>query len=293
MYFLIIPMVLAFAVENILWKRNRLKPLTSLIGNAIWRFVFVMSVFLVFLAIMGDGVFDGLTWGVVGLTFTLHIFGVSAVMLWVKTMQNLCVSIAEPLSLFRIIPLTLLSWVIFGGRLTVWEILLVTLIFLLCGSLGFFQGRTEADKGCFKKGVCYIALWTCCVVSMDLIINHMSYTGVHPITFSALRAITFLMVASTVFLIFKRGGRITAIKTVLRNKIMIAIGAIFAVHSILFITLLLHIDNVGILTAIGVASVPLVVLWGVVFMRDRLRWYSFVFIAMIVACVAALTIIST
>ncbi|MCL2570694.1 MAG: hypothetical protein FWE16_05865 [Firmicutes bacterium] len=311
MHLLLIPMILAFAMESLLWKRNKLKPLVSLVGNACWRFVFVTSVFLVFFAINGTSVFYGLTWRIVGFTFLLHIFGVSVVMLYVKILQNMCVSIADPLQLFRIIPLTLLSWVIFGGSLSYWEITLVVLIFIFCAGLGFFQGRHEnwlrkrccapalngsapSNAGNFKHGLLFLLLWTVCVVGMDLIINYMSYTGIHPITFSALRAVTFLGVAFAVFMIFKRGERVKSIWIALKNKKMMAIGAIFAVHSILFITMLLHIDNVGILTSIAVVgAVPIVVLCGTLIMKEKIKWYSYVFITLIVACVVALTLITT
>ena len=301
MFLLLIPMILAFAIESLLWKKNKLKPLASLIGNAFWRFVFVVGVFLIFFAVTGVSVFDNLTWRIVGFIFLLHVFGVSAVMLMVKIMQNMCVSIADPLTLFRIVPLTILSWLIFGGGLTYQEIILVVLIVAFCSALGFFQGRHEAKlkkqcctpQGDFKKGVLYLLLWSVCVVIMDLIINYMSYTGLHPITFSALRAVTFLMAASAVFLIFKRGNRVRTILTAIKNRTMIIIGAIFAIHSILFITLLSYIENVGILIAIGVASVPIVVLCGTLFMREKLKWYSFAFIGLIIACVVLLTIITT
>ena len=309
-YFLLFPMIIGFASESLLWKRNKLKPLVSLIGNATWRFVFVFSVFMVFFAINGTEVLENLTWEVLGFTLLLHVFGVSAVMLMVKIMQNMCVSIVEPLSLFRIIPLTILSWLIFGGNLSPWEFILVALIFIFCASLGFFQRRHESNlkKACcmpalegsvenleapvgdFNKGLIYMALWTICAVTMDLIINHMSHTGVHPITFSALRAITFLGVAFLVFMIFKRGDRKASLVKAVKNKIMIAIGAIFALHSILFITLLLNVDNVGILAAIGVTSVPLVVLCGTLLMKEKIKWYSYIFIGLIVLCVIILTI---
>ena len=308
MFFLLIPMILALAVESLLWKRNKLKAFTSLLGNAIWRFVFVVLVFLVFLAIYGATAFYGLTWEVVGFTFLLHVFGVSAVVLWVKTMQNMCVSIADPLSLFRIIPLTILSWAIFGGSLSFIDILLVTLIFISCASLGFFQGRhehilqkeccrpgstTPKPEGNFKKGLLYVALWCACFVCMDLILNHMSNTGVHPITFSFLRVVTFLLVVVVLFLIFKKGGRKPALITALKDKNMMLIGLMFAIHSIIFITLLLNMDNVGILSAISVAAIPLVVLCGVFLMKEKIKWYSYIFIAAIVTCVVLLSVLST
>jgi len=296
-------MIIAFALENLIWKRNKLKPLVSLVGSAIWRFVFVMSACLVVFAIIGLDIFDGINPTVVGMTFLLHVFGVSAVLLWVKTMQNMCISVADPLSLFRIIPLTIASWLIFGGTLTYVQVALVVGIFVFCASLGFAQGYHENKQkkiccdiqkhtGDFKKGTLFLLMWCVCVVAMSLIINYMTYMKVNPFGFSALRAVTFLISAFVVFMIFKRGEKLSSVKSAFLDKNMMMIGAAFAVGSLLFIVLLGYFDNVGILEAIGVASVTIVVLCGTLFMKEKLKWYSFILIGLILACVAVLSIIT-
>ena len=288
-------MILAFAAETILWKRNKLKALDSLFANALWRMIFVVAAFLI-VWIFTDNIFEGMTWGSVGLAFLIQIFGSTAIIAWSQTMKNMAVSLAQPLSLFRIIPLTLVSLLLFPGETSLWEILLVTGIAIFCFSLGFFQGRLEVKStkdGNYKKGILYLLLWIVCFVSIDLIVMWATRTEVNPVAFSAVRVVAFFMVATAIFLILKKGGRREAIIAGFKNRNMMFIGVCFAVSSLLFIVLLTGMDNVGVLSALVVASVPLVVLYGVIFNKDRIKWYSYLLIAATVASVVVLSVISS
>jgi len=287
-------MIIAFAAETILWKRNKLKPLDAVLANAFWRFVAIITVFLVLL-IFSDDLFVDLTWEAVGWAFAIQLFGASAIMAWSITLKNMAVSLAQPLSLFRIIPMTLVSFLIFGGGLSFWEIGLVAAIAVFCFSLGYLQGRHETKSvkdGNYKKGLFFLLVWIFCFTSIDLIVMQATRTGVNPITFSAIRSVAFLMASTIIFFSFRK-QRAEGLRILFKDRNMIFIGIAFAVSSLLFITILTQMDNVGILSAFVVASVPLVVLYGAIFLRDKIKWYNYVFITLIIGCVVALTIITT
>ncbi|MCL2177490.1 MAG: hypothetical protein FWB72_06095 [Firmicutes bacterium] len=292
---LLIPMILALAAENLLWKRNKLKPLDALVANSVWRFVFIVGAFLVVFAFTGVEIFDNFTPSVLLLSLSINAIGAVAVLAWVKTMQFMCVSISEPLSLFRIIPLALLSWLIFGGALSTTEILLIIAMFILCASLGFFQGRFETKckiSPHFARGVLFLLLWVACFVAMDLIVQYATRLELNAFKFSALRATTFVLFCFALVLIVRRGKNLKPIVEALKNTNMILIGLAFAVSSLIFMILLADIGNAGILAALSVASIPLVVLAGVFLMKDRVRWYSYILIAGIVTCVVLLSLYS-
>ena len=299
-------MIIAFAAETILWKRNKLSTLDALFANAFWRFVFVVLAFFLLWPIMGtDEMFYRVGWETVGWAFAIQIFGAGAIIAWAQTMKNMAVSLAQPLSLFRTIPITLASFLIFRGELSIWQILLVIAISVFCFSLGYFQGRQEIKStkdGNYKKGVLFLLLWIFCFSSIDIMVQAAARTGANPITFSAIRVFAFFLTSALIYIILRRRHLREGFSNVFKkDRNMKYIGIMFAVSSLLFIVLLAgmpainlpRMENAGVLSALVVASVPLVVLYGVIFNKDRIKWYSFVLMALVIFSVIALTMFTT
>ena len=298
MFMFIIPMILFFTVESLLWKKNRKSPLQTLFGTTFWSLIAITIVFVTTLLNVDDP-FVNFSWAVIGFISLQAGLVICNILLWVGVMKSLPLSIAEPTALSRVILLTILSVAIFGGDLGLLEILLVCGIFVSCVGLSFFQGKykkREMDRN-YIKGLFLLFLWVLTSVSINLIATHLlkpaafGGLGVRPITQAATQVFLIFVITLVIFLIKQPKQLWTTVKESFDNKIHMCIGASGVFGRICFsIILATTAINVGILTAIQIATVALVVIYSVIFVKERPKILSYFFIAAIIACAVVLSL---
>ncbi|MCL2846639.1 MAG: hypothetical protein FWE38_03025 [Firmicutes bacterium] len=289
---LVIPMVLLLTLESLLWKRNRRAPMVSLLGTTVWSLVFVAIAFFATLP-FEDTPFQNYSWEIIGFTVLQVTFIICNILLWVKIMRKVPLSVAEPIALFRIILLTVFAWIIFGGALTTVQIILGSVIFLSCMALGYIQGKnkahltTDRDMG---GGMFLLFLWVLTSVGINLVTQQIMRSGVRPITHATIQNIFILVVVIVMFLIRQPRELGHAFKTILRDRNHIGIGFGGAVGRICFsFALSIFSVNVGLLTAVQVATVALVVALSAVIYKEKVRWYAY---PLIIAIIVSATVIS-
>lgn len=297
--FFIIPMVLFFAVESLMWKKNRKSPLQTLYGTTFWSLISIAIVFVTTL-LYEDAPFRNVDWAVMGFICLQVGFVVSNILLWVGVMKCLPLSIAEPIALSRVILLTILSVAIFGGVLSTAQIVCVGVIFASCIGIGFFQGKykkREMDVN-YLKGLLLVFLWVLCSVSINLITPHLvkpvvaGGLGVLPITQAAIQVFLIFVVATVIFLVKKPKELWPTIKDSFNNKVHMVIGASGVFGRVCFSVILsVFAINVGILTAIQMAVVALVVCYSIIFLKERPHLASYFFIAVTIAGAVVLSLI--
>ena len=311
-YFLILGMVVAATAEALCWKKNQRGPLDTLIGSALWGAIIATPVLLITL-LTADDVFQHVTLAVIGHTLLVNLFTMICIMAWVMVLKNMPISIAKPISLVRLVFLTFFSWLIFGGELGAWQIIMVGLIFVFCSSLGYLQGKdagTSNTMSCtsgplgqcgpscvitckanpdFKKGLLYMGIWVTSLIALEMFAKTVMETGIRSTTYVFVRFWLLFIVVIPLLFIYKNGFKKT--KAACLDKYVIAIGILWATVSTFFNTLLGQGMNVGIVSAINTASVPLVIIGGVLIFREKVKWYSYIFIALILACAVVLSLL--
>ncbi|MCL2846227.1 MAG: EamA family transporter [Firmicutes bacterium] len=334
-YLLVIPMVIASTAEALLWKKNKRGPLEAAGGSALWGLVLSAVVFAVTVFI-GQDVFANITWQNIGLIVAVNVFTIICVGSWVMVLRNMPISIASPISLVRLVFLVFFSWLIFGGDLSIWQILVVGLIFIVCAMLGYFSERTPAstpglahnepdakltnrahdvggerrehiaktlgvteglmwkqiggnrvDETSFRRGLTFMAIWIVSLIGLEMCATAVIRSDVLPTTYVMLRFGIFFLMALFLLLLFKRRETVD----ILLDKYLIGIGILWATASTFF-NILLQTMNAGIVSAINTASVPLVILGGVIFFREKIRNLSYIFIFLILALTIGLSLLS-
>jgi len=289
---LIIGMILFLTFESLLWKKNRKSPLVTLFGTTAWSLVFVGAAFLIMLTFT-DNMFANLTWAYFGfLAIQVGLITINIV-LWVHIMKVMPLSIAEPLTLLRVILLALFAFWIFSSPLSVPQIILGSAIVLGVMALGLIQGKKKAfGEENYRKGILLVLLWVASSVTLNLINQHIMRMGVHPMTHPTLQTALMFVAVTAFFIIAKPKEFLPACKTVFTNKIFMGIG-LGGVGGRLcfFFALSIFGVNIGILTALQVAAVALVVALSALFYKERVKWYSYVIILIIIGAATALSLV--
>ena len=312
-YVLMVGMVLASAIEALLWKKNQHGPLETMVGSALWGSV-IASPILIGTIFFYDNIFVGWAWDLIGYTVLVNVFTMICVAAWVMVLRNMPISIANPISLVRLVFLMFFSWLIFGGGLSIWEILLVGGIFFFCAMLGYFQmrgGKNQSTLSCscgplgqcgpsctpterqvhnYKMGLLYMGVWLVSLVALEMFAKTVMSRDVIATTYVFIRFWLFFVACIPLIFILRR-GRLKQTARAVASPYIIGIGILWAVASALFNTLLGMGMNVGIVSAINTAAVPLVILGGVLIFKERIRWYSYIFIILILASTVTLSLI--
>ena len=287
-YVLTVALVLIAAIEGICWKANRQSPLDTIFGISVIGVFFALAIFGLSFS-WEDAPFANLTWTTVGWTALINVLVIIRVMAWVKILKYVFLSVADPLSLLWLVFLTFFSWLIFGGSLGGWEIGAVALILVSGMALGFGQ-RSERGHRNYKLGLAFLVLWLVAAVTNELLAKQITIEGLAPATYSALRFLIIVPMCLVLYLVLRRNP-IKTLKSVCRDKIIIAISFLFAVGTVVYMTLLVGM-NVGVLHSILTAATPLVVLMSIFIFKERLRWYNYIFIALILVGAVGLALLS-
>jgi len=304
-------MVLASSIESLLWKKNKYGPFDTMIVSGLWGFL-LGALVLPFAIIWNDNIFANITGMTILYTIMVNIFTIICVAAWVMVIRNMPVSIADPLSLVRLVFLLFFSMLIFGGVISIWEIILVGAIFILCSALGFIQGRKtgansimacscgplgQCGPACvtpaectqnFTKGIAYMILWVASLVALEMFATAAIRGGIFPPTYIFIRFGLFFVMSLPIVLVFK--SEVVKNPRILFDRWLAGIGALWALASIFFNTLMRTL-NVGVVSALSTATVPIVVIGGVFIFKEKVKWHSYIIIFMILACVVTLSLV--
>jgi len=294
-------MIFFTAVEGLLWKKNRKSPLQTLFGATFWSLIAITIVFATSL-IYDDSPFRNIDLAVMGWICLQVALIVVNVLLWVQIMRCLPLSIAEPIALSRLIFITLLAAVLFPlvASITNWQIVCVVVIFLSCIAIGFFQGkykRREMDAN-YPKGLILLVFWVLSISALGLIIQYLLMPtflggrGVNPMAMNMIQILLVFAVCVTIYLIKKPKELWATIKESFNDKVHMGIGA-SGVYGRICISVIIALTgmNRGILEAIQMAAVALIVLYCVIFWKERPRLIAYFFIALTIAGAVILSLI--
>jgi drug/metabolite transporter (DMT)-like permease len=291
-------MILFFTLESPLWKKNRQSLHVTLLGTTFWSLIAVIIAFAISFALPHNG-FTNYSWLAFGLVSAQAVLVVFNILLWVAIMRCMPLSIAEPVALFRVILLTVLAFLIFGGALSVTKILLVVAIFLAVVGISLLQTigkKRQIDKN-YLKGFLLLFIWVLTSVGINLINQYVvgpvrfGNLGVPPITHATIQTILVFAVALIYFLIKRPREIKPAFGIILKNKIHMGIGASGVFGRVCFTIVLAFTGmNVGVLTAIQMATVALVVIYSVIFLKERPKLLSYFLIAVTIGCAVALSL---
>jgi|GEM_PF-3817290 len=287
-------MVLAFTAEGLLWKSNKRDKYTSMLGISVWSSIAGIVFGAIWTAI-DPSIWHDVTWRQVGLTFVISIFMSVRLFSWLGVLKRMHISIAEPLSLLPIVVIVPLSWWLFGGTLIWIEITLLVVILLFGSKFGYFQTKHEISNcecGKFKKGLLFLVLWASAAIPSDLLIQYVSESGLSPGAYQLMRRSMITAIVGVALFAFNRKKFKPALLTGLKcpNFALIAVTSVIggATYFALAGTM-----NVGVLNAINVATTVLIVLGGALFFRERLRWYNYIFVSIILGSIVALSIVGS
>lgn len=300
---LLIPMILFFTVENLLWKKNKHSPLESLFGVAFWSVIAVAIGFCISL-IWTPQPFANYTWTVFGFVTLQAMLVVFNILLWVLIMKLMPVSIAEPISMVRVFLMALFSLWIFGSPISLMQGILISSIFLSCVTVSLLQtiGKKKSTPNIVDRnhaiGLALVFVWVLTSVGINLINQHvlspvfLGGLGVPPITHATIQTLMVFVFALIVLTCYKPQKLLPTMRIILTDKVHIGIGASGVFARICFSAILYYTAmNVGILNAFEMASTALVVIGGVVLFKERPKLVSYFFIAIIIACAVSLSLV--
>ena len=246
--------------------------------------------------IFTDGMFDNISWAYIGLTTIQAGLIITNIFLWVHIMRTTPLSVAEPLSLLRVIVLTVLAFLIFqNGVITVTEIVFGSILVAACMLLGYFQGKSKShlakDKN-YQRGMFLLLAWVACSVTLNLINQHiLQNIRVHSVTHATMQNAFMFVTIVAFLLVFKTKEFMPTFKSAIKDKNYIGIGLGGVGGRIcFFFALSMFGINVGILAALQVASVALVVALSAWLYKERVRWFSYILIAIIIAAATIMSL---
>ena len=114
----------------------------------------------------------------------------------------------------------------------------------------------------------------------------------------SIHVITLVMVATFIFPVFSiitllstKQSPIKTIKELWKDKVLMAVAIPDTFWVLFYIPLALRM-NIGLLDAILVSATALTVIAGVVILKEKVRWYSYIIIAIILGCAVAISLLN-
>ena len=290
-FLLLIPLIASYVLSSLVYKWNRQSPLVTIFSFAFFGTIITAVMFALSFA-WTKTQFDNLSWDVWLLILARAAITILQIFLWVKGIKYVPVSIADPFSLNNMLFLLGFSWVIFGDALPWWSILLVVIIYVTCFIMGILQHKQEGTTGNAKnyaKGLAWIFLWTVAATGGTLLTRYIA-EDINIFTMAFIKS-AFVLALCLLLIIVCRQSIVKIFKTVIGDKVQYGIGFFDNINIYFYIPLAL-VMNLGVLDAITVTATIIVILIGVVFMKEKLRWYIYPFMIAAIACSVALAVLS-
>jgi len=289
---LLIPAIVTSVVGSLVYKKNDKPSYMALFSNIVWG-VIIGAVSFGLGFILFDDVFANITWATMGMIIFQSVIGSLCVLTWAKGVKDVPCSIADPFSQMRMFFMLGISWLIFNDTATSIDIILVCVIFLACMTMGIWQYKSEQHKGSKKYfwGLLWLCVWvllsTANLGSMRMIADN----GVHITTFVFFSGFITALICLPVFFFTKKINKET-LQCSFKDKWLAGIGITDNIWILFYIPLAMVL-NLGVLDAIMVVAPALVVVFGLFLFREKIKWYIYPLIVIILGCAIALSLLST
>ncbi len=291
-YLLLIVMIFSNAGETIGYKNTKCQSqLDVLYGVTLWSFILSIPTLAIFLLIKSDGLFENLSWVNFAFIVIATILTISSIALWASASKHLPMSIAEGVSEIYIAFLTFFSWLLFGGKLNAWHIVLISIVVIACLVLAFIQNKgTKCAKSYnYKLGFIFLAVWVVLSIVKGLVPGALANNGMNGIAYNfILNAVMFFAVF--IFIAFRRKAIFKVTKLVLRDPWLFVIGLCRIASQISLIYLALKM-NLGIVEAVSVFGIVIIMLYERLIMKEKISIASYIILLIIAFATAVLGLI--
>ena len=212
-----------------------------------------------------------------------------------KAFRHLPVSIMSPLGMVVIVPLLILSWLIFGDSLGIVPIILVVAMLVFCVILVLMEGKNsnkqKDDKKKFWLGMLFFTLAMSCFMTTQILTRILGEAGLHILTITFFNSVVVFIVVLTAFIIFRKNPFRTFLNNI-KSPLQIGIGITDTIWLYLYVPLVLAM-NLGVLNAVSRISVALTVLAGILIFKEKItkKAYPVIVIIMIIGIVLSLLVI--
>jgi len=212
-----------------------------------------------------------------------------------KAFRHLPVSIMSPLGMVVIVPLLILSWLIFGDSLSVAPIILVVAMLVFCVILVLMEGKKpnkqKGDKKKFWLGMLFFTLAMSCFMTTQILIRILGEAGLHILTISFFNSVAIFVVVITAYIILRKNPVKTFSKNI-KRPIQFGIGITDTIWLYLYVPLVLAM-NLGVLNAVSRISVALTVLAGILIFKEKIskKAYPVIIIIIIIGIILGLLVI--
>lgn len=289
-YILLIFMILSNAGETISYKNTKVSDSsTVLFGVTFWSLILSLPILFV-AGLCGDNLnFDAISMSDVGYLLLVTVMSLFSIVFWAKASQHLPMSIAEGVSEIYIAFLTFFYWLIFGGRLSVWHIILLCLVIFACLLLAYFQNGKKVAKYNYKIGFFFLSLWVILYIIKGLIPGALAKSGMSGVVYNfVLNLLMFLI--TFVYMVIKKKNVFKLTKVILKDKWLMIVGICRIANHISLINLALKM-NLGIVDAVSVFGLVIITLYERLIMKEKINWKCYILLAIIAVCTALLGIL--
>jgi len=289
---MLVPYILLIVLGNLLLRKNKQPVLKSLFIMSFWGLLFAIVIFGINFLIVND-TFANVTFGVICLMGLRSLCGAACAFCWLKTLKNIPVSIADPLFNARMFPLLFIGWLVFTDPVTTVALVLTVVVFVSCFALAVFSKQNdETNKSAnYFRGILWLALCLCLSLPIVMVARHMGDLGVDTILFTVI-SIFFMFVLITIAVFAAKLNPFKILKELWNDKLLIVASIPDNFWVLFYIPLALSM-NMGLLDAILLSASALTVLAGVVILKEKVRLFSYLLIAVILGCAVAISLVAT
>lgn len=291
-YLLLIPLIFTAVFSDICYKKTKASSTAIMFGIAFWSVLICSGIFLVSLFFNKDP-FAGFSWTV--FAFILLYCVLTSVIIWTycQAIKNTPLSFIKPIKNIQILILLAFSWIVFGDIVTVADIVLSSVIFVLCVLLGIIEYRNTKKSDLISakqllKGLFWIGLCILAIVGKVFCIKMIGET-ITIFTLTFVNSIILFMIAILTLLITKQQIK-ESFRACFQDNWLIGAGLSDNSNAILYISLAISM-NLGVLDAISQVATVLIALVGVLIFREKLGKWSYFIIVAILGCAIALSLL--
>jgi drug/metabolite transporter (DMT)-like permease len=281
-YLLLGALILNNVLCSICYKRTNRSAAVTLFSDAVWGVIIFIFAFCISFAFY-ENVFVGVNTKIVFLICLHALSMVFCVLTWALSVKHVHMSIAEVISMSRMLFLLVLSWLIFNDTVRVVGICLVVLIFVSCAVLGLLQFNTENKQNLGKRyifGVSFLGAWVLFATISGLLMKEINISPILPTTYCLIVGLAFFAISLPVLLLSRQKFR-QSIRACFCDKAQIGIGITDNIWMFFYIPLAIFM-NLGVLEAMLQISTVLVVLWGVIIMREKISLWAYPLIIIVI-----------
>lgn len=290
MWYILIPYIILLVFGNILYKANKKPVLQTMFMVDFWAIAFGIIVFGISFFIFDD-LFANFTWTAFGLISLRTLLGAGTFFCFLQALKRMPISIVEPTMVARIFPLLLVGQFVFGDAVALVPLILSITIFVTSFALAYVSRKDcedERAKNNYLGGLMWIAICIALTVPKVTIIRHLS-ADIHIIALSIVGFLVSPIVSITALLATKQSP-IKVFKELWKDKILMGIAIPDNFWVLFWVPLALSM-NIGLLDAVLVSVTALTVVAGVILLKEKVRWQSYILIAIILACAVAISLL--